>query len=846
MKRRLPLLLMVLGLGSLGIPAQAFGFDFQPSPHEMNVHSERREAFVGGSLAGTPAGNFEDACGVALAPQSSLFFEGQFLYIADYYHDKIDALASHHGYTVPLEGEITIHEVAPGNGPCGLAVDSWGDVFVNSWHEDVLMFTPSGLPGTNSPNSHTEYTRTTLDGESTDTGVAVVGQKACGFCEEEQLVYVDTRTAINEYEITENSQIPRVTTFVQTIGSNPSAEYYGVGVSTFPATNGFIYVADASTDTVKVFNPAVSTTAPVEEIDGAGTPQHGFDYLGESTVTVDDNPESPSYGHIYLMDNLQRNVTEHPEVAVDEFNSHGSYRGQISHWIAPEGEPPVPTEHWLTASDPNGLVIGQEGNVIVSSGNDEGSAERDKNNVGSVLYMFEPMKLAKPLSVKMSGSGHGAVVSAPAGINCGTACEAEYTKEAGEIVKLTATEDAHSEFVGWTGGCSGTEPICHVTVENEAIEVTAEFRALPQQSLTATVTGSGEGTVTSEPAGIECAVGSTCEEEFNAGSTITLIAKPAPHNKVAHWSGCSFEPSPTECSVQMSAAESVEAEFSPIPQKTLSVGVSGPGTVQSEPSGISCPSDCAEEVDEEGILTLIASPAPHQELASWSGCSVQPAPNECTVAMNGQDRSVSAEFTPIRHRLAVAIVGGGSVSADHGGIVDCSGTGGSCSTFYLDGEIARLTATPALGYQFVGWSGGVCGGSGTCEVRLEADSLVTASFAPLPSQQLAKPLIERIALLRASISGTSATLTVNVSGAGVLSASGKGLSPAHTDVKEAGTAVLHLQLTRAARRVLERSGRHRLNVSVLITFAPASGANHVMTTHLLTFRAGRRHRGKHQ
>ncbi|SJM93719.1 conserved exported hypothetical protein [Crenothrix polyspora] len=59
-----------------------------------------------------------------------------------------------------------------------------------------------------------------------------------------------------------------------------------------------------------------------------------------------------------------------------------------------------------------------------------------------------------PLTITKAGDGTGKVTSAPTGIDCGSTCEAGYTANAS--VKLTATPDADSTFVGWTGDCKST------------------------------------------------------------------------------------------------------------------------------------------------------------------------------------------------------------------------------------------------------------------------------------------------------------------------------------------------------------------------------------------------------
>ena len=80
------------------------------------------------------------------------------------------------------------------------------------------------------------------------------------------------------------------------------------------------------------------------------------------------------------------------------------------------------------------------------------------------------------LTTVKSGAGSGIVTSQQGGgIACGTTCFAAYPA-AGSSVTLTATPDAGSAFLGWSGGgCSGTAG-CTVTV-NGALEVTALFGA---------------------------------------------------------------------------------------------------------------------------------------------------------------------------------------------------------------------------------------------------------------------------------------------------------------------------------------------------------------------------------
>ena len=80
--------------------------------------------------------------------------------------------------------------------------------------------------------------------------------------------------------------------------------------------------------------------------------------------------------------------------------------------------------------------------------------------------------------------------------------------------------------------------------------------------------------------------------------------------------------------------------------------------------------------------------------------------------------------------LFVSKVGNGNVdSADK--LVAC---GNKCVQPYNNGQLVTLTAKPASGYSFAGWSGAclAAGVNTTCSVAVNADTNVTATFAAIP------------------------------------------------------------------------------------------------------------------
>lgn len=100
------------------------------------------------------------------------------------------------------------------------------------------------------------------------------------------------------------------------------------------------------------------------------------------------------------------------------------------------------------------------------------------------------------------------------------------------------------------------------------------------QSLTVFRTGNGTGTVTSDPAGIDC--GPSCSADFPLDSSVVLSAIAGPGSDFGGWSGESCSGTAT-CAVTMSAARSVTATFE-VPPMALSNAVPVPGLSGTEDS----------------------------------------------------------------------------------------------------------------------------------------------------------------------------------------------------------------------------------------------------------------------
>ena len=157
-------------------------------------------------------------------------------------------------------------------------------------------------------------------------------------------------------------------------------------------------------------------------------------------------------------------------------------------------------------------------------------------------------------------------------------------------------------------------------------------------ALKVNLTGGGQGSVTSSPAGINCP--SKCVFGFADGSMVTLTAKAATGSVFTGWSGpCSGTGT---CSVTLSASETVTATFKLLFPLTVTLAGNGTGMVTSSPSGISCPGTCVANFTSGTMVTMNETPASGSTFAGWSGaCSGTGA---CSVTMSAS-KALTATFS---------------------------------------------------------------------------------------------------------------------------------------------------------------------------------------------------------
>jgi DNA-binding beta-propeller fold protein YncE len=291
-----------------------------------------------------PTGSFNGPCGLGVDSAGNF-------YVSDYYHDVVDVFRPNDpnytntsrrptGYITQLAG------VDADDGPCGLALDASNNLYVNDYHRAVIRFAASPSFGTGTP----------IAGNGVDsehpTGVAV--DPATGN------IYVDNRDHVAVYDfagvpVDDGGNPLR-------IGVGSLTDGYGIAYSSFPGsvsfpmpTAGYLYVPDAATNTVKVYDPATDKANPIDQIDASDTPNGEFVSLRDAAIAVD-----RVTGEIYVVDNLQPNYTERPQAIVYVFDSTGAWEGQLKYKVTDALPVGLAVDNSATAT---------QGRVYATSGN---------------------------------------------------------------------------------------------------------------------------------------------------------------------------------------------------------------------------------------------------------------------------------------------------------------------------------------------------------------------------------------------------------------------------------------------------------------------------------------------
>jgi hypothetical protein len=301
------------------------------------------------------------------------------------------------------------------------------------------------------------------------------------------------------------------------------AEYFGARVSEFDpstATTGFVRAWGWGVDGSQHFSTCTSSCAS-----GSSAQAQAGSFDGATGIAVD-----PADGDVYVVDTLNYRV--------QRFAANGSFLSTWG-WGVTDGQNQFEICTSGCESGVFGSGTGQfafpimvPSGIEVDASGDVDVADFDHDRVqqfttdGTFLNMF----------------GWGVADGQSHFENCSSACQAGLQGESnGQLSEPdgVAVDSAGDEYVD-----NGDQ------IQKFSIPVV-------QHSLTVSENGSGSGTVTSSPAGLNC--GSTCAARFDAGTVVTLTASPAAGSAFGGWSGACG--SSATCMVTLNSDQSITATF---------------------------------------------------------------------------------------------------------------------------------------------------------------------------------------------------------------------------------------------------------------------------------------------
>lgn len=268
------------------------------------------------------------------------------------------------------------------------------------------------------------------------------------------------------------------------------------------------------------------------------------------------------------------------------------------------------------------------------------------------------------------------------------------TYSAGEQVTLTATPNLGNVFSNWSGNATGAENPLVVTV-NSNLNITGNFASAPDRTLALTI--DGNGTVDLEPDG----------PTYLHGQEVELSAVPGPNGNFIGWSGAATGKD-NPLSIIMDADKAITATFKDnVHTLTLVPSPEGTGTITRNP---------VKDAYYDGETVLLTpNPASGYQFAGWDGDLTGTAvPGELVMTQNS---TVTANFIPAGNfTVQISINGSGSVGMDPPG-----------GTYGYGAEI-ELTAIPASGNEFVGWTGDLTGMENPATIVVTKNMVIAANF----------------------------------------------------------------------------------------------------------------------
>ncbi len=279
-----------------------------------------------------------------------------------------------------------------------------------------------------------------------------------------------------------------------------------------------------------------------------------------------------------------------------------------------------------------------------------------------------------------------------------------HTYNENSVVTLEAFPNTGYQFDYWQGDVANpNSPTTTITMSSNK-SVVLHFRVIPQYTITIQAPDDPNMGYTDPAAGVYYVY----ENE-----TITIRAIPKSGYEFVNWNN---DPSLSNPTITVTASSN--KTFKPIFKTKDDVVL----TVERNDAtmGDVIPSIGNHTYNYGDVINLEARPEPGYRFSHWEGDVAGIYNAETTITMNG-NKKVKANFDNIMYRLFMdkSPSDGGTITPDVG------------THPYKSWKTVSLTATPATGYKFTGWSGDVADRlDPTTTIVMSGDQEVKANFAP--------------------------------------------------------------------------------------------------------------------
>ena len=330
------------------------------------------------------------------------------------------------------------------------------------------------------------------------------------------------------------------------------------------------------------------------------------------------------------------------------------------------------------------------------------------------------------ITVVVDGDGQGTVSGDGHFTDCNTDCSASFTSAT--TVTLSASAGANSHFTGWSGACTGTDPVIAVAVNgNQTCYATFlandfEFKltmAGDLQNDKITAYNANTESILFSCEHIEGTPPKLCVERIPRDIDVFLSVTFGGNNNSVSWSNCP-DKQPSSCTIVMDGNKEVSATFG-AGSFPLTITPNANGTITDDGQQINCGGDCEGSYVNMTDVILTATPSSGYRIGYWGGaCSG--SGNTAQVTMNAA-KTCSVTFVQ-RFTLTIETIGNGSVGSSPGNI-NCPGT---CNSTFDTGQSVTLTATPGTDSTFNGWGKNCAGTSNPLQITMSGAKTCSASF----------------------------------------------------------------------------------------------------------------------